>query len=66
MKKLRFAVLVVVLMAAFPILFIAGIRGPKSKTEKQDVKDEVPVTIKKDSEVKNVSVCRYGVFPYKA
>ena len=66
MKKLRFAVLVIVLMAAFPILFIAGIRGPKSKTDNQDVKQEAPVTIKKDSEVKNISLCPYGIFPYKA
>lgn len=46
MKKLRFAILVIVLMAAFPIIFITGIRGPKHKTERKDVKDEKPVTIK--------------------
>lgn len=61
MKKLRFAIQLAVLAAAFPVLFIAGIRGPKTNTGKEEQKKTKPVVIKKYNEVDNVTLHLYGV-----
>lgn len=53
MKKLRFAIQVSVLGAAFPVLFIAGITYPKNETGNNDVKKEMPVIIQGDEQVKS-------------
>ncbi|MFT3911915.1 MAG: hypothetical protein QM737_20995 [Ferruginibacter sp.] len=49
MKKSRFAIQVFLLVAAFPVLFIAGITHHENKIDRNDadVKKEEPVSIKK-------------------
>ncbi|MEO6668743.1 MAG: hypothetical protein ABIN36_04665 [Ferruginibacter sp.] len=44
MKKLRFAIHVVLLMAAFPVLFIVGVTHHQPKEVDQPINKETPVT----------------------
>ena len=59
MKKITFAVQVFLLAASFPVLFIAGISHPKSKTAKPGSQPQ-PVTVTKNQSHKQVCLCNTG------
>ncbi|MBS1741553.1 MAG: hypothetical protein JST81_00845 [Bacteroidetes bacterium] len=65
MKKVKFAAQVIILAAAFPVLFIAGIYGPKTKAVKPATKQEEPACIHKTTVGNAVSICPYSPCPLK-
>jgi len=53
MKKIKFAVQVFILAAAFPVLFISGISYSGKKAPKEELKEKVQPVVKKDLSKEN-------------
>lgn len=64
MKKLRFAIQVVMVMAAFPVLFIVGVTHHEPKPIDQQIKMEEPIGIDKSTGLKYQGFGLIGIIKY--